>query len=77
MVRQAAPAVLAPLELAEERTKVELVDRVGHEVRQVPLGQPVAQRRPQEQALVRVVRLEGLAPAYSFGTDVELRDRYL
>ncbi len=39
-----------------ERTQIELPDSVDHEPREMPLGQPIAQTRRQQQLLITITR---------------------
>src|SRR4051794_24829243 len=44
----------------QKRRKIELCDRVDHEPRQMPFGQPIPQTRRQQQLLITITRDEVL-----------------
>src|SRR6202795_5284363 len=55
-----------PLVGPVDQPQIELLDHIGEEPRQVPLRQPIVQRRRQQQALIQVVGSEALAHTLSY-----------
>ena len=58
IVRRATPTVVAIARV--ERPEIHLADGVKHKPRQMPLGQPIAQARRQQQLLLAITRDEVL-----------------